>query len=94
MTIVESVAHGRFLREQLDFGEAELLRRRGWTHGCSGPGSFWHWSKRIEGEHFQCGQSMALALEGALEFVDDDGDDLHADAPSGSKFKIGGTNGD
>ncbi len=72
--MVNSVAHGQFLREQLEGGEAELLRRRGWKHRCSGPGAFWLWSKTIDGEQFQCSQSTALGIEGALEAFADPAD--------------------
>ena len=72
---IGSVAEAKWQGEQLQFRVDAFLRSRGWTHSSSTPGSFWMWSKTIDGQTYYVGHANALGIESSLEPNDIDGDE-------------------
>ena len=64
---IGSVAEAKWQGEQLQFRVDAFLRSRGWTHSSSTPGSFWTWSKTIDGRTYYVGHAWALGIESSLE---------------------------
>jgi hypothetical protein len=76
---IRCVADLRWLEEQLGFAKDAFLRKRGWTHSSSHPGSLWLWSKTINGVAYHgVSRSTALHMEDWADGVacrcDEDGD--------------------
>lgn len=64
---VRSVAHLNWLEERLGFDSDAFLRSRGWAHSSSHPGSYWLWSKEIDGKMYHVPKDMALSMEQRIE---------------------------
>lgn len=50
-------------KQQLDFKIEAELRKRGWVHSSSHPGSIWLWSKKIGKRTYHVPTSTAIHME-------------------------------
>ena len=71
---IGSTSEARWQEEQLGFRLDAFLRKRGWAHTSSTPGSFWMWTKLVNGQEMYVDRDHALAIERHLEPDDIDGD--------------------
>lgn len=66
MNSYDDVSHGR---ETLEYAVDTFLRKKGWTHTCSTPGSLWLWEKEVEWHtHELVRRSVAHAPTGDRKF--------------------------
>jgi hypothetical protein len=72
---IGSTSEVRWQKEQLGFRIDAFLRKCGWTHTSSTPGSLWLWTKLIDGHAFYVDRDTAVAMQKSLEPLDIDGDD-------------------
>jgi hypothetical protein len=72
---IGSTGEARWQEEQLRFRVEAFLRKRGWTHTSSTPGSFWMWFKNIDGVPMYVTQQHAMSIERSQEPHDIDGDE-------------------
>ena len=72
---IGSMSEARWQSEQLGFRIDAFLRSRGWAHTSATPGSFWLWTKIVNGQELYVDQSHAVSIEGHLEPHDIDGDE-------------------
>ena len=54
-------------REQLRFAEEAWLRKQGWEHTSSTPGSYWLWDRDIGGRRVLVDTNMAIKMTRELE---------------------------
>jgi hypothetical protein len=56
-------------RQELDWEEEAHLRKKGWSHTCDVPGSFWLWSKVLKtGRTILVDRSLALRIQSTIDF--------------------------
>ena len=72
---IGSTSEARWQAEQLGFRLDAFLRKRGWGHTSSTPGSFWMWTKMVNGQEMDVSRDNALGIERSLELYDIDGDE-------------------
>lgn len=72
---IGSTSEARWQEEQLGFRLDAFLRKRGWDHTSSTPGSFWMWHKKIDGIRMYVDREHALSIERSQEPDDIDGDE-------------------
>lgn len=59
---IATVADVRYEREMLEYAVDAFLRSKGWKATCSTPGSFWLWTKTIDGREVLVDKETALSL--------------------------------
>ena len=72
---IGSVSEAKWQGEQLQFRVDAFLRSRGWQFTSSTPGSYWLWSKVVDGNPIYVDHAHALGIERSLEPDDIDGDE-------------------
>ena len=72
---IGSGSEARWQKDQWSVRVDAFLRKRGWNHTSSTPGSYWLWNKVIDGKSLYVDQGHALSIEASQEPDDIDGDE-------------------
>ena len=54
-------------RQDLEYRVDAFLRRAGWEHTSSTPGSYWMWQREINGQKLLVDKEHALSIQAHLE---------------------------
>lgn len=68
----KTVSDVKYAREQLEFHVDRFLTDKGWKQTCKTPGSYWLWTKVIDGKEIMTSKELALSMQGHIEFTEND----------------------
>jgi hypothetical protein len=66
---IRRASHVRERQEELEHETDAMLRRSGWAHTCSTPGSYWLWERLLDdGRTILVDRALAVSIQCALDF--------------------------